>query len=903
MVLRLPAMALTAGVRWVVGGLLGLALVTQASAAPPSGSSASGVLKATLTNGLQVVIVRNTLAPVVSTDLSYLVGSRDDPPDMPGMAHAQEHMMFRGTKNLSTSELGTIATALGGDFNAQTSEQTTQYQFTVPAADLDAVLRIESDRMRGVLDLQSQWQNERGAIEQEVARDEAAPGNDFFDDAQAVLYKGTVYEHPGVGTKAAFDALTGPRLKAFWQRWYAPNNAVLVIAGDVDPAATLASVRSRFESIPRKTVPEHQSAHFQPLKRTVIRRGTTLAYPLAAVGFRLPGLDSPDFLASFVLQGVLGADRGALHQLGDDGLALEGEWTSLPYVKEGQIGYAIAALAPGSDPDAMVRRLEGILTNYRDHGVPEELFTSTKRRLIADQELSRNSIASLASDWADTIAVDKEPSIAYEQELIGRITLADVNRVAKRYLDVDHAVIGSLTPSANASQSAAPAPAGGNRENPLGKEPTVTHLPDWGNALVHDVSVPSAGLNPQQTKLANGITLIVQPESISDAVFVYGSVKTAPSLQEPVGQDGISRILEGMYAYGTQSQDRQTFQRSLDAIDTTLGGGSGFGVQTTTRNFGRAMALLAENELQPRLDQATFDIVKRRAIDQFQTDINSSHTVAVLQAAQKLLPFNDPELREPTIAGMQGLSLDQLKAYYAKTMRPDLTTIVVVGNVNPDQARVAIERAFGSWHATGPTPAVDLPPVPLNPPGEVKIPLPNIHQDYVTLEELVPLSRSAPQYYPLLLGNTVLGGGSLGPEQSRLFRDIRQNAGLVYSIDSQFVSSGARSRFSIEFACAQGNEARIEGLVNEELTQLRSQPIGDFELALMKASIVRRVVLGVASASEIGESLLNDATSGLPLDETHIDAQHLLATDSHAIQQAFAANIRPDNFVRTIEGP
>src|ERR1700729_3482114 len=132
MVLRLPAMALTAGVRWAVGGLLGLALVTQASAAPPSGSSDGGVLKATLTNGLQVVIVRNTLAPVVSTDLSYLVGSRDDPPDMPGLAHAQEHMMFRGTKNLSTSELGTIATALGGDFNAQTSELTTQYQFTVP---------------------------------------------------------------------------------------------------------------------------------------------------------------------------------------------------------------------------------------------------------------------------------------------------------------------------------------------------------------------------------------------------------------------------------------------------------------------------------------------------------------------------------------------------------------------------------------------------------------------------------------------------------------------------------------------------------------------------------------------------------------------------------------------------
>jgi zinc protease len=893
----------SAATRWAVGGLLSLAIAAQASAAPPTGSSGGDVLKATLRNGLVVVIVRNTLAPVVSTDLSYLVGSRDDPPDMPGLAHAQEHMMFRGTKNLSTSELGTIATALGGDFNAQTSELTTQYQFTVPSADLDAVLRIESDRMRGVLDLQSQWQNERGAIEQEVARDQAAPGSDFFTDATAIAYKGTVYEHPGVGTKAAFDSLTGPRLKAFWDRWYAPNNAVLVIAGNVDPARTLAAVRAHFESIPPKTIPAHQTAHFQPLKRTVIRRTTTLAYPLAAVGVRLPGLNSPDFLASFVLQGVLGADRAALHQLGDDGLALEGEWTSMPYAPEAQLGFAIAALSPGSDPDAMVKRLEGIMTDYRDHGVPAELFEATKRRLIADQELSRNSIASLASDWADTIAVDREPSIAYEQELIGRITLADVNRVAKQYLDVNHAVIGSLTPSAGASQSAPAAPAGATRENPLGKQPAVTHLPDWGSALVRNVSVPSASLAPQQTKLANGMTLIVQPETISDTVFVYGAVKTMPSLEEPTHKEGVSRILEGMYPYGTLTQDRQAFQRSLDAINTTLGGGSSFGAQTTTRNFDRAVTLLAQNELQPRLDQPTLDVVRRRAIDQLETELNSTHSVAVLQAAQKLLPFNDPELRVPTVAGMQGISLDEVKAYYAKTMRPDLATIVVVGNVSMQEARASIERAFGGWKAVGPPPNVDLPPVPLNPPGDVKIPLPNINQDYVTLEELVPLSRSAPQYYPLLLGNTVLGGGSLGPEQSRLFRDIRQNAGLVYSIDSQFVSSGARSRFSIEFACAHGNEARIEGLINDELTQIRKVPIGDFELSLMKASMVRRVTLGEASASDIAQALLNDATSGLPLDQARIDAQHMLATDAHAIQDAFAANIHPENFVRTIEGP
>jgi zinc protease len=879
-----------------------LAIVLTSSALPSSGAS-DGVLDTTLRNGLRVVIVRNPLAPVVSTDVTYLVGSRDDPAGVPGMAHAQEHMMFRGTKNLATAQLGTIATALGGAFNAQTSEMNTQFQFTVPAADLDAVLRIESDRMRDVLDLQSEWQNERGAIEQEVARDESAPGSDFFDDAQAIAFKGTPYEHPGVGTKAAFDALTGPQIKAFYRRWYAPNNAVLVIAGDVDPEQTLAAVRARFEDIPPKTIPAHQPASFAPLARTVIRRGTTLVYPLAAIGFRLPGVDSPDFLPAFVLQGVLDADGGALHALADDGLALDGEWQYMPYTEDEQLGFAIAALSPGSDPDAMVRRLEAILNGIRRNGVPAALFESTKRRLIAGQELSRNSIDSLAQDWADTIALDREPSIAEEQRLIGRVTLADVNRVAKRYLDVDHAVIGALTPAPGASQSAPPGPAAQTRESPLGKPSAVVQLPDWANALVRAAGAPDMHLSPVQTTLPNGITVIVQPETISDSVFVYGSVKTTPELQEPRGKEGISSILEGLYAYGTQTLDRAAFQRAQDDIDSTVAGGSGFGVETTSRNFDRALALAAQNELTPRFDEDDFEIARRRAIDELQTELNGTHVIATDGAARLLLPFEDPELRRPTVAGMQAISLDDVKAYYAQTMRPDLATIVVIGNVDAAHAADAVAHAFGGWRANGPRPQLDLPPVPLNPPGSVKVPLPNVRQDFVSLQQMVPLARSDPEYYPLLLGNVVLGGGALGPEQSRLFRDIRQNAGLVYTIDSQFNSSGARSRFSIEFACAPENEPRIEGLIGDELKQLRTQPVGDFELALMKASMVRRVVLAGAAVASIGRDYLNYATAGLPLDQAQIDARYLLTTGAPAIQAAFAKDVHPENFVRTIEGP
>ncbi len=876
-------------------------LTAPAPAAAPA-ASASGVLEATLRNGLRVVIVRNALAPAVSTELTYLVGSRDDPAGVPGMAHAQEHMMFRGTKNLSTSELGTVATALGGSFNASTTDTLTQYQFTVPAADLDAVLRIESDRMRDVLDAQAQWQNERGAIEQEVLRDESAPGSDFFRAVQLLAYAGTPYGHEGVGTKAAFDKLTGPQIKAFHDRWYAPNNAVLVVAGDVDPARALAQVRTRFEGVPRRAVPAHAAARLRPLARTVLRRPTRLVYPLAVVGFRLPGVDSPDFLPSFVLQGILDSPRGNVHALADAGEALDAQWVSLPYVPEAQLGLATAALGADADPHRAAQKLEAILSGYARDGVPRELFESTRRQLIAGQEQSRPTIAALASDCATTIALDREPSIAREQELIARVTLADVNRVAKKYLDPAHAIVGELTPTAGASQNAVPAPAGASPEKPLAAQPPVTRLPGWAEQLVAHVAPPDPGPAPVREKLANGMTLIVKPESISDSVFVFGRVRTSPALAEPAGKTGVASVLAALFAYGTRTQDRTAFQRAQDDAQSQVSAGTDFDLQTTSREFGRGVALLAQNELGPRFDQPTFELARRRAIDGLQTALNSTGTVVARRTAALMLPPGDPELREPTVAELQALTLDDVRAYYAKTVRPDLSTVVVVGNVTPQAAKAAVEREFGAWHAAGEPPPTELPALPPNRAGEVRLPLP-IGQDTVTFQQILPLGRSSPDLYPLLLGNAILGGGSIGPEQSRLFRDLRQNAGLVYTVASQLQPRRSRYQLSIQFACLPQNEPRIASLIDAEIARLSTEPVGDFELALAKASIVRQTVIAGASLGAIGGALLDAASQGYPLDQGALDARRFVATDKGAVQRAFAAYVKPDGFVRVIEGP
>ena len=151
----------------------------------------NNVLRATLNNGLRLVVVRNPVAPVVTTEINYLVGSNEAPEGFPGTAHALEHMMFRGSEELSADQLADITAAMGGDFNADTRQSITQYFFTVPSEDIDVALHIEAIRMKSLLSTDSLWENERGAIEQEVARDLSNPQYIFYSK----LLKQCLREH------------------------------------------------------------------------------------------------------------------------------------------------------------------------------------------------------------------------------------------------------------------------------------------------------------------------------------------------------------------------------------------------------------------------------------------------------------------------------------------------------------------------------------------------------------------------------------------------------------------------------------------------------------------------------------------------------------------------------------
>ncbi len=285
------------------------------------------VLRATLPNGLRVIIVRNTLAPVVATAVNYLAGSDETPAGFPGTAHALEHMMFRGSPGLSADQLANIGSIMGGNFNANTRESLTQYLYTVPSEDLDIALHIEALRMQAILATKEDWEKERGAIEQEVAQDLSNPSYILYQKLRGELYAGTPYEQAPLGTRPSFDKSTAAELKRFHDDWYAPNNAVLVIAGDVDPKAALAKVKTLFGAIKPKKLPARPVFKFAAPKAASFTLDTDRPSATAIVAMRLPGLDSKDFPALEVLADVLGNHRYDLYALVPAGKALDADFS------------------------------------------------------------------------------------------------------------------------------------------------------------------------------------------------------------------------------------------------------------------------------------------------------------------------------------------------------------------------------------------------------------------------------------------------------------------------------------------------------------------------------------------------------------------------------------------------
>lgn len=879
----LPALMLSAG---------------NAGAQPQPAGRDSNVLMSTLDNGLRVVIIRDTLAPMVATQITYMAGSYEAPEGYSGTAHALEHMMFRDSKGLTGAQLNEITGKMGAENNAFTTSDATQYFFKAPSMYLDILLHIEATRMRGALLADSDWRLEKGAIEQEVSRDISDPDYLAYSKARKILFGGTGYATDALGSRPSFDSTTSAILRKFYNSWYVPNNALFVIAGDVDPQQTLGKVKELFGNIPAHPTPARVPAHPASFKPRTIRSTTPEGTGSVEFYYRMPAMQSKDYAAAEVLMDVLDNARSSLLALAVQGKVLAaGTW--LQSFSLTGLGAIQVSFPKGGDPGKAERAMDSVIRRVWKEGVSPDLVAAAKRSELASFEFNKNSAMTLASEWSQAIAWQGLKSPAEAEGRIRAVTVQDVDRVAREFLKPEQRVTVVLTPNPNGKRPPNSSGFGGT-ESFAGNDKLNVPLPSWAEQALSNLQMPHWTLNPVRMKLSNGITLIVQPESVSRTVTVRGHIDHNYGLQEPAGQEGVGRLLTTLFDYGTTHLDRDAFHKALDSIAATETGGTNFGIAVPVAGFDRAMQLLADNELHAALPEEGFRVQQQTLSRSLAGELQSPGYRLNRAFSKGLLPSGDPSLRQATPATVDSLILQNVKDFYSRAYRPDLTTIVVVGDITPARARAEVEKYFGSWKTTGPKPRVLSAPVPLNPPTYVVVPNSYASQDQVLMGQMLDLNLDDTDRYALQLGNEVLGGNGFA---SRLMMDIRVKHGYAYGAGSGMLFDRTRSMFYIEYGCDPDKVEPVDSLIRRDLLEMQGQLIPGGELDNARQAEIRSIPVAVSSVNSIAASLLYWSWHGEPLNQPMIAARHYLDLTPSQVQAAFRKYLKPAHLAQVVEGP
>jgi zinc protease len=476
-----------------------------------------------------------------------------------------------------------------------------------------------------------------------------------------------------------------------------------------------------------------------------------------------------------------------------------------------------------------------------------------------------------------------------------KVTVDDVNRVLRTYYDNATATVAIATPKTAAGS------AFGGREGEDNSVPPTAHtaLPAFARTVLAQLHVPESSVHPVAQTLPNGLRLITVQSTTSPTVVLRGEIRSNPDVQAPPGKDGIDGILNGLFEYGTTTYDRIAYQTELDKIAADVSAGSAFSLDALAQNFDRGVTLLADDELHPALPADAFAIVKQQTIGQLTGAVQGPEFKTQRALADALYPAGDPARRFATPQTVGSITIDDVKAYYAQTFRPDLTTIVVVGDVTPEHARTTIENAFGSWTATGPAPNVYPPAVPRNAPSQAVIPATGRIQADVTLAQTLPLTYNDPDYPVLQLANAALSGGF----GSILYYDVRQVHGYVYTVDSSVAGGHNRSTFRVNYGAFPQNTARAQALIVTDLTALQKKPLTPDRLIRAKALLLGQLPVRSESYDGVAGTLLGYSVTDRPLDTDRRNARAEFGASADAVRAAMAKWIRPHDFARVMQVP
>ena len=407
-----------------------------------------------LKNGLRVIISEDHAAPVFSIAVNYNVGSRDERTGRTGFAHLFEHMMFKGSENVGPGEHFLLVFNNGGNMNGTTNKERTLYFETLPANQLDLALFLEADRMRSLAITKENLDNQRHAVQEERRLGiDNQPYGKTFEAIDELAFDNPAYEHSVIGSMVDLNAASVEDVASFFKTYYAPNNAVLGIVGDVKAEECLAKIRKYFESIPSQTAPPAVDVAEPPQKQ---ERRLTLDDALARVPrldvvYKIPPSTSADDEALGVLGTVLGGGRSSrfYEQIVRQKQLASTVFAGRPESRGPNLFRITAMIVPGKKADeadeAVLAEIEKLKSGSIAEWEIEKARTSARRTLVGTLQSSLSRAIQLSQD---ALLFNDPNRLNTRAAKISAVTAADVQRVARQYLTRENRTIVITNPKA-----------------------------------------------------------------------------------------------------------------------------------------------------------------------------------------------------------------------------------------------------------------------------------------------------------------------------------------------------------------------------------------------------------------------------------------------------------------------
>lgn len=880
---------------WLLLASFGMCmLLTTHACKTSSESTATGTAelkidyeKYTLDNGLEVILHQDKSDPIVSVAILFNVGSNREKPGRTGFAHFFEHMLFQNSENVGKGKFFTTIEELGGNFNGGTWQDGTVYYEVVPKDALERILWMESDRMGFMINTVTEpvLENEKQVVKNEKRQrnDNQPYGHTSYVIDKALYAEGHPYNWQVIGSLEDLQAATIDDVKEFYDKYYGPNNATMVIAGDFDPKQVKEWVEKYFGEIPARAEVEPIKPQPSTLAATVKLMHEDNFASLPELRLVWPGVENgheDSYALTYLGQLLSNGKRAPLYKE----LVEKRKLAPSPAAFSGNGEIAgdfniVVRANEGVDLDSVEQAVWTALANFEANGIDDR----DMNRIKTLQETSfYNGISSLLGKSFQLAQYNEfqgsPDALTEEIKKILAVTKADVMRVYEKYVKGKPHVVTSFVPKGRPELAVEGSAVAEVVEEPIVQGAEAPPLPEDGIEFEKTPSkidrsvIPALGQSPTlnvpkiwTTELRNGLDVYGITNDELPLVTFSIRLKGGMLLDDP-NKIGVANLITDILQEGTANKTPEELEDAIGQLGANISMSTSaefitINANCLSRNFNEVLALVEEMLLEPRWDTTEFSRIKQQTITQIQQR-NAQPNVVASTVFTKLI-YGDHILANHTygtIENVQNITIDDLKAFYAKYFSPSISSFHVVGAIAEDKVKSALKSLEERWEEKEVViPTYTMPAAPQK-PTVYFVDVPDAKQSVIYIGKPM-MAGNDEDFYASTVVNERLGGGT----SSRLFQQLREERGYTYG-----AGSGIPRRINDSYFYASSS---VRSNVTKESVELFKEILTTYkdtyteeDLEKTKSSQLRSNALAFETLGDKMSILQNISTYNLPKD-------------------------------------